>query len=311
MTTDPHRPTHEQLLDRWLDDMQVLTARLEQVHLPGDFPLDYTPDSLTALERELLDEESDDGLRQAAIPYIGEVLMDVCGGRWDIDPDAGGEDGEPFVRPDPALGLPPVFIGVLVDVALAEESGEVFTRERDELAEAVSARRRAVPGWEPYKERSPLDPIGPQPADAWLQSWLAGRRDAHASWVQEMTETGGTERWEEFAPSTLGALERRVRDRYRTLADFDADREGPFLQGAVWYLGQVICLHHDSTWVHWAIEPDAPRGSHHHADNPWSGIPFTHQPHKRAARPCDPLDLLRGIVRYGTGYHLADAVADV
>ncbi|MEU1433192.1 hypothetical protein ABZ438_03775 [Streptomyces sp. NPDC005786] len=310
MTTNPRRPTHEELLDRWLDDLQVLTARLEQVHLPRDFPFDYTPASLAELERALLEAEFDDGFRQAATPYIGEVLMDACGGRWDIDPEAGGEDGEPFVRPDPALGLPPLFIGVLVDVALAEGSGEVFAREREELTEAVSHRRLTVPGWEPLKERSPLDPIGPQPADAWLRRWLAVREDSHPAWAQSPSGAAETGEWD-FSPATLDALERRVRARYGTLRDFDADREGPFLQGAAWYLGQVICLHHDSTWVHWAIERDAPRGSHHHEDNPWSGIPFTHQPHKRRARPRDPLGMLRGLIRYGTDYHLSGLIADV
>jgi hypothetical protein len=310
MTNNPDSPTREQLLDRWLDDMQVLAARLEQVHLPGDFPFDYTPASLAALEEELLDEEPDDDFRRAATPYIGEVLMDVCGGRWDIDPDTGGEDGEPIVCPDPALGLPPLSIGTLIDVALAERSGEVFIRERDQLADAVSDRRRTVPGWEPFKERSPLDPIGPQPVDEWLQRWLAGRQDAHPDWVRQLAGSGETGEWD-FSPAGLEALERQVRGRYSTLAEFDADREGPFLQGAVWYLGQVICLHHDSTWVHWAIDPDAPRGSHHHKDNPWSGIPFTHQPHKRQAHPCNPLEVLRGLIRYGADYHLTGIVAGI
>ncbi|MFJ8943710.1 hypothetical protein ACIRG4_10625 [Streptomyces sp. NPDC102395] len=310
MTADAHPPAHEQLLERWLDDLQVLAARLQQVHLPGDFPFDYTPASLTELEHELLDGDPDDGFRRAATAYLGEVLMDVCGGRWDVDPDTGGEDGEPFVRPDPALGLPPLSVGVLIDVALAERSGEVFTRERERLADAVSGLRRTAPGWEPVKERSPLDPIGPQPVDDWLRRWLADRQAAHPDWVRQLTGAGSTGEWD-FSPAGLDALERQVRGRYRTLADFDADREGPFLQGAVWYLGQVICLHHDSTWVHWAIEPDAPRGSHHHADNPWSGIPFTHQPHRRQAHPCDPLDMLRGLVRYGTAHRLAGLVAEI
>ncbi|MFJ8114218.1 hypothetical protein [Streptomyces sp. NPDC096132] len=308
MTANPDAPTHEQLLDRWLDDMQVLAARLEQVHLPDGFPFDYTPASLAALEQGLL-EEPDDDFRRAAIPYVGEVLMDVCGGRWDIDPDARGEDGDPLVRPDPALGLPPLSVATLIDVALAEGSGEVFTREHGQLADAVSEVRLTDPGWEPFKERSPLDPIGPQPVDEWLRLWLADRQDRHPYWARQLSGAD-IQRWD-FSPGSLEALERRVRDRYRTLADFDADREGPFLQGAVWYLGQVICLHHDSTWVHWAIEADAPRGSHHHQDNPWSGIPFTHQPHKRKARPCNPRDTLRGLVRYGADYHLSDIVADI
>ncbi|MEU1179914.1 hypothetical protein ABZ464_20095 [Streptomyces sp. NPDC005820] len=306
MTTNPDSPARERLLDRWLDDLQVLAARLEQVHLPDDFPFDYTPASLTALEQRLLDEGPEDDVRRAVLPYLGEVLMDVCGGRWDIDPDTGGEDGDPLVRPDPALGLPPLSVGTLVDVALAEGSGEVFTRELEQLADAVAALRATVPGWEPVKERSPLDPVGPQPMDDRLRRWLADRQDDHPHWAG----SGDSGPWD-FSAGSLDALERRVRDRYRTLADFDADREGPFLQGAVWYLGQILCLHHDSTWVHWAIEPDAPLGSHHHADNPWSGIPFTHQPHRRKARPCNPYDTLRGLLRYGPGHHLADVTADI
>ncbi|MFF8864870.1 hypothetical protein ACF08B_22755 [Streptomyces sp. NPDC015139] len=310
MTTDPATPTHATLLDRWLDDLQVLAARLEQVHLPADFPFDYSPGSLAVLEQALLDGEHDDAFRRAATAYIGEVLMDVCGGRWDIDPATGGEDGDPLVSPDPDLGLPPLSVGTLVDVALAEGSGEVLTRERDQLADAVSERRRAVPGWEPHKERSPLDPIGPQPADAWLQLWLAEREEAHPEWAHRLFGSDGPGDGD-FTAAGLDVLEQRLRARYGTLADFDADREGPFLQGAVWYLGQVLCRHHDSTWVYWAIEPDAPRGSHHHAENPWSGIPFTHQPHKRKAAPRDPLGILRGVVRYGTAYHLTKIIADV
>ncbi|WP_330237268.1 hypothetical protein [Streptomyces sp. NBC_00566] len=313
MTPTPASPTREELLDRWLDDMQVLAARLEQVHLPDDFPFDYTPASLPALEAALLEAGSDGDFHRAALPYLGEVLMDVCGGRWDIDPGTGGADGDPVVRPDPALGLPALSLTTLVDVALAEESGEVFAREYGELADTVTGLRRSRPGWQPVKEHSPLDPIGPQPVPPRLRHWLAERETAHREWARGTTgaehagEGGG---WD-FSPAGLDRLEREVRTRYRTLADFDADREGPFLQNAAWYLGQVVCLHRDSAWVYWEIDPQAPRGSHRHPDNPWSGIPFTHQPHRRQARPCDPLDTLRGLVRYGTGYHLSRIVGDI
>ncbi|MGQ4417424.1 hypothetical protein ACN6LA_003629 [Streptomyces sp. SAS_269] len=310
MTPNPGSAAHERLLDRWLDDLQVLAARLEQVYLERGFTFDYTPASLAALEHALVEEEPDDGFRRAATSYIREVLMDVCGGRWDIDPGTGGGGGDPVVRPDPALGLPPLSIGTLIDVALAERSGEVFTRERAELAGAVSGRRPAAPGWGPRKERSPLDPIGRQSADGWLRSWLADRQAGHPSWVRQLSGAGSVHDWD-FSPAGLDALERQVRGRYSTLAAFDADHEGPFLQGPLWYLGQILCLYHDSTWVHWAIDPDAPRGSHQHADNPWSGIPFTLQPHTRRARPCDPLELLRGLFRYGPGYHLSGAVAEM
>ncbi|MEU6817934.1 hypothetical protein [Streptomyces sp. NPDC046860] len=313
MTPTPASPTREELLGRWLDDMQVLAARLEQVHLPDGFPFDYSPASLPALEAALLDAGSDAGFRRAALPYLGEVLMDVCGGRWDIDPGAEGPDGDPLVRPDPALELPALSVATLVDVALAERSGEVFEREYGVLAEAVDGLRRSRPDWQPVKEHSPLDPIGPQPVPDLLRRWLLDREAAHAAWVRGMSgagQAGEAGEWD-FSPASLDALERQVRARYRTLADFDADREGPFLRNAAWYLGEVVRLHRDSVWVYWTVDPQAPPGSHHHPDNPWSGIPFTHQPHRRRARPCDPFDALRGLIRYATGYRLGRIVGDI
>ncbi|MBV6702863.1 hypothetical protein KV557_38185 [Kitasatospora aureofaciens] len=99
-------------------------------------------------------------------------------------------------------------------------------------------------------------------------------------------------------------------------ADFDADLDSPFpnspfLAGAAWYLGQVICRQRDSVWLHWAEDPAAEPGSHHHPDNPWSGIPFTHQPHRRKAQAIDPTTELRGLVRHGDGYHLRDILDSV
>ncbi|MEU1462423.1 hypothetical protein ABZ467_17330 [Streptomyces sp. NPDC005727] len=123
MTPNPGSAAHERLLDRWLDDLQVPAARLEQVYLDRDFAFDYTPASLAALEHALLEEEPGDGFRRAATSCIGEVLMDVCGGRWDINSGTDGEDGDPVVRPDPALGLAPLSIGTLIDVALANDPG--------------------------------------------------------------------------------------------------------------------------------------------------------------------------------------------
>ena len=303
MDESDRSPTRAQLLDAWLDDLQVLVGRLEQDGLPDGFPFDYSPESLSALERFVLDEGADPWFRRAATGYAGEILMDVCGGRWDVDPDS----GEPVVRPDPALALEPLHVGVLIDVALAEQSGEVFAREREALADAVAALRRTDPEYRPVKERSPLDPIGPQPEDPWLTRWLDDRQSAFPAWAAETGAPGGSGAWD-FGPGSLDLLDRVLRARYPTEAAFDADPDAPFRAGAVWYLGEVVRRHRDSVWLYWAVEPGAPRGSHHHPDNPWSGIPFTHQPHKRRARAVDPADVLRNALHFGPGYPLRRAL---
>ncbi|MFJ1899420.1 MULTISPECIES: hypothetical protein [unclassified Streptomyces] len=43
MTTNPHRPAREGLLERWSADVRVRAGRPERMHLPGDFPFDYSP----------------------------------------------------------------------------------------------------------------------------------------------------------------------------------------------------------------------------------------------------------------------------
>ncbi|MGN5377267.1 hypothetical protein ACQ4WX_04880 [Streptomyces lasalocidi] len=91
-------PSRERLLERWLEELPVLVARLEQVHLPDGFSLDYSPASSAALERALLAEPGgpDADFVRAAAAYLGEILMDACGGRWDIDAES---------RPDPVRAI--------------------------------------------------------------------------------------------------------------------------------------------------------------------------------------------------------------
>jgi hypothetical protein len=311
--------SRERLLQAWFDDLPLLVDRLEQVHLPDGVPADYSPASLAALERALLDEPGgpDEDFVRAAAGYLGEVLMDACGGGWDVDPGAGPPSapgrGEPVVRPDPVLGLDPLSPAVLIEVALAEDSGEVLTRELEQLLDAVGAVSAGDPDWQPHRAPSPLDPLGPQPPDPWLTSWLRDRRAAFPLWAEQTGEPSSKDGGWDFSPASLDLLERQVRARYAGPADVDADavRQDPFLAGAVWYLGQVLCLRYDSAWLHWDEDPGAEPGSHHHPDNPWSGIPFTGQPRKRRSFAVDPLAELRNLVRYGAGYRLREILRSV
>ncbi|MFI9323600.1 hypothetical protein ACIGXI_28000 [Kitasatospora aureofaciens] len=313
---DDHGGTGRAMLEDWLEDLPLLVARLERVHLTDGPALDYGPGSLAALEQALLAEPGgpDEDFTRAAAGYLGEVLLVTGGGRWGVD------DTGPVVLPDPALGLAPLSVGTLVDAALAEAGGEVFGREHSRLAAAVAAVRAERSDWTPHKEVSPLDPIGPQSDDPALAAWLRERRAAFPAWADQLP--GGRSAYD-FSPAGLDALEREVRRRYPAVDAFDAEATGPFpsapfpsgsfptspfLAGAVWYLGEVVCLRCDSVWLHWPVDPAAEPGSHHHPDNPWSGIPFTHQPHRRDAQAFNPLAELRGLVRYGDGYHLRNVL---
>ncbi|MER7849022.1 hypothetical protein ABTZ03_34355 [Kitasatospora sp. NPDC096077] len=284
---------HGRAVEEWLQDLPLLVARLEQVHLPEGTVLDHSPESLAAVERALVDQPggADEDFARAAAAYVGEVLMGACGGRW-------GWEGEAVVLPDPALGLAPLRVGPLVHLALASGSGRVFTEERLRLLTAVATIRATDPDWAPHKEPSPLDPLGPQPDDPALATWLRERRAAFPAWADDLP--GGRSTFD-FSLTSLDALEREVRLRHAVATD-------PFLTGAVWYLGQVVCRHSDSEWLHWPVDPTAEPGSHHHPDNPWSGIPFTHQPLRRDGLAFNPSAELHNLVRFGDGYHLRNVV---
>jgi hypothetical protein len=89
-----------------------------------------------------------------------------------------------------------------------------------------------------------------------------------------------------------------------------ADQDGPFLTTAVWYMGEVACRHRDARWNHWAVDPAAPRGSHHHPDNPWSGTIMILQPDRRDGHAALPVSMLRVLIRSGGGKRLRDSLDD-
>ncbi|MGW1788254.1 hypothetical protein ACWCO0_02800 [Streptomyces tubercidicus] len=86
-TQPENSPPH--LLEKWIDELPYQLLLLERVHLPEDFPFDYGPGSLEALEARLL--EGDDYVQgsakqaelvESATAYLGEVLLGVAGGEW-------------------------------------------------------------------------------------------------------------------------------------------------------------------------------------------------------------------------------------
>ncbi|WP_057241068.1 MULTISPECIES: hypothetical protein [unclassified Kitasatospora] len=278
----------QDLLERWIGDLPHQLLLLEQVLLPGAITFDYSPGSLDALERQLLerhDAEQHRELTEAATAYLGEVLLGVAGGAWGWHTRPVGErPGQPVVRPDQELELSPVAPMLLISYALRVRTGTAFAEEVERLRQAVAERRHEVPGWEPVKEHTPgVDPGVPLPEHPALTAWLAERREALSAWAGDAF--GGAWRWN-LHPETLDWLETVLRQRFATAQEFDAAREEPFVQGAGWYLGEVIRRNRGAVWQY----VPAPGSS---LESGWTGVPFVDQPAKRGGGAAVPSVCLR------------------
>lgn len=80
-----------------------------------------------------------------------------------------------------------------------------------------------------------------------VAAWHTVREDAFAEWSRE---TGTPGLWD-FSPGSLDALESLVRDRISGEDQLEAARSDPFVQGAIWYLGEVACRARGLVWHYW------------------------------------------------------------
>ncbi|MFF9911637.1 hypothetical protein [Streptomyces sp. NPDC013457] len=87
-----------------------------------------------------------------------------------------------------------------------------------------------------------------------LLVWLTERQDAFESWAQE---AGGVDRFD-FSDASLDALEDLVEERFAESEEVTAERRSPFVQGAVWYIGETLRRRREG-WV-WKFEPDVTFG---------------------------------------------------
>jgi hypothetical protein len=297
-TTQPESsPLH--LLQNWIGRLPFQLLFLEKVLLPDDFPFDYSPESLNALEAHLLEhDESAQGPQERAefvekgVAYLGEILLGIAGGSWGWNARPVGDlPGQPVVCPDPEVQLSPIAPMLLMSYALRVRTGTAFAEEIERLRTAVTARRQAVPGWNPVKEHAPgVDPKEPLPEDPALTAWLAGREKALAAWAEDAFE--GAWRWN-FHPDTLDWLEVAVRRRFATMEAFDAARDEPFVQGACWYMGEVIRRSKGAVWQYIPYTPEAEPGAPGSRENAWTEVPFVAQPDKRVGGTALPLGCLR------------------
>ncbi len=89
-----------------------------------------------------------------------------------------------------------------------------------------------------------------------LVTWLNERAAAFEDWAQA---TGMAERWD-FGTESMEALEDLVRRTFADEEDLLSARSEPFVQGAVWYVGEMLCRHKGATWAYdpWSPDSDDP-----------------------------------------------------
>ncbi|MFF3260570.1 hypothetical protein ACFYWO_15540 [Streptomyces sp. NPDC002932] len=295
-------------LAAWIDDVPARVMRLNTWYTPEEFEPDMSAESLALLEDAIVftyrpegTPDSEDFL-QGAMAYLGEALMTVGGGRW-----AWSTTGRPVVLPDPALGLAPV--GPLELIIAAQERAEpgAFTEAADGLRAAVAVHREREPGWKPAKEPTPgLDPAAAAAPHPWLAGWLAERLDGFPAWA---AGTGvAAEEWD-FSPGSLETLGRLTVERFGTKEAYRAAEDTPFVQGALWYAGEVAVRHRHGAWTYREAAARIPREEV--AKNIYLERPFVNQPTVRdgvgevpfyallaAVGDKDPAVLLERLARY-------------
>ncbi|MER6142033.1 hypothetical protein ABT174_18640 [Streptomyces sparsogenes] len=92
------------------------------------------------------------------------------------------------------------------------------------------------------------DPMNPTTGPARhpeLVAWLTERLQAFPHWAHR---AGGTDLFD-FTPASLGVLDDLIRETFDDADDIDsATRLGDFVQGAVWYVGEMMCRTHGMVW---------------------------------------------------------------
>jgi hypothetical protein len=201
---------------------------------------------------------------------------------WDTDPGSTTFD-QPVIHPDTALDRPAVAPLRLVAQAVRSRTGREFSGEHATLDAAAAEYRKTHPSWSPVKEHTHgLDEID-APRHEWLSRWLAERSAAFPKWVASF---GGDPATWDFSVDTYDLLEDLVLHRLSAVEDVTRPERDNFVQGAIWYLGEIPRRTRAS--VDWRYNPAVP-GSTNYAEspsNPWVGRPYvTQQPDGDSAVP--------------------------
>jgi hypothetical protein len=267
-------------LDWWLDRVNLLIDMMGDVDLDGSVVLDYSEDSLSALQAAARDRLGDpaealDGGQQSftagVVAYVGEALMRVGGGRWDwvaqasagvavagavlaqrlaehrwrID-SAGEPDatGFPIIRPDAESGLEALSPTHLVLQALASDTA-VLSAVHQRWEQAVKSHAATNPDWSPVKERTLADGLfNVPPPSTVLDDWLARQEQNFRDWA---ARNGGN--WD-YSPDSINRLAALVLRVTPTVEAFHDPANVEFVDGASYYLGEMLRRGYPSRWVY-------------------------------------------------------------
>lgn len=296
-------------LEDWVGGVEPHLGHLEDFLLPEDFPFDYSLASLDRLATlviqryghrlELFDEDQQ-GFVEGVVAYVGEALLRVAGGCWGwTSASERGIAEQPVVHPDQRLGAPAVSpLLLLLETVDGAGGVGVFARAHAALRERVDARRAEDPTWAPVKQPTPgLDRVGPELPDH-VVVWLADRERDFPTWVAACGQGGATF---DFSPESLDAYEAVVRRLVPTKEQLYDPANTAFVDGAVWYLGEVL---RGAKGGQWSYRPGPPDSM-----GPNIGRPFIQQPTDRGSTTAPILDLSFMLSRGAVGY-LRERYAD-
>lgn len=109
-----------------------------------------------------------------------------------------------------------------------------------------------------------------------LLRWLGERQGAHGRWAEQTSHADVLD----FTPASLGVLDGLVRETAHSMEEITARRMTPFVQGAIWYVGEVFCRHQAMAWkyipdiVSGELEPFfGAAGETSALDHPCVGVP--------------------------------------
>ncbi|WP_156749236.1 hypothetical protein [Mycobacterium sp. 1482292.6] len=263
-----------------MDRINLLIDMTGDVDLGGSVTLDYSEASLSVLETAARDrladpaealEDANQSFTAGVVAYLGEALMRVGGGRWDwvAEPPAGvavddpglrrrlsehrwridsaGEPdatGFPIIRPDSESGLEALSPTHLLLQALADESA-VLVAVYGRWRQVVQDYAEAHPGWSPVKERTLADGLfnAPPPSTV-LDDWLAHQEQHFADWA---ARNGGN--WD-YSPDSINRLTELVSRKAPTVAALRDPANREFVDGACYYLGEILRRGCPSRWVY-------------------------------------------------------------
>lgn len=244
---------------------------------PRGLRLDYSIESLHAVQsliRDLFEtaermlSRRERSLVQALMAYVGLSLIHLTGGRWEWDDQPGfaqrahppladdslteavaaqnwawpdAEDpapGIPIAVPGEGRGLEPVSPLHLLLATVADQSddgsGPLVRTYSTWQAKVTTPPKPGVVGIDIYDTPA---------ASTGLDAWLAARRQSFPAWGDRYPGT-----WDN-SPESIDALTELTHKVTPTVESLYDPANADFVDGATWYLGEMLCRADPARWV--------------------------------------------------------------